>query len=212
MKQTLICLACAVVLAIPGGLVGQSTFAYTNAAPGLTVPKDKKKDSPFKDKLWYGGGVNLGFSGGTDIFGRNFSIFGFGLSPMVGYKIVGPLSAGPRLSVFYTSQKYTGLRTFNLFDVELSLFARVRVFRGFFIQGEIGTLSDQYLYSFGGSRDIEKGTRTRPSQYIGAGYNFSNGAGGFGQEIAIMYDFYVGNDINAFENPWQYRLAFTYGF
>lgn len=206
MKQTLICLACAIVLTAPGTLVGQSTFAYTNAAPGFTTPKDKKESTSFKDKLWYGGGLNLGFSGASGV-----SVFGFGLSPMVGYKIVGPLSAGPRLSVFYSSQTYVGLRTFNLFDVEVSLFARVRVFRGFFIQGEIGTLSDQYLYTLNG-RDIEKGTRTRPSQYIGAGYNFSNGSGGFGQEIAVMYDFYVGGDINAFENPWQYRLAFTYGF
>lgn len=210
MKHLFISLLCAAILLPAASLSGQTSLAYSNVGTGFTVPKDKKKDSAFKDKLWYGGGFNLGFSGGTDVFGRSFSVFGLGLSPMVGYKIIGPLSAGPRLSVFYSSQKYAGIGTFNLFDVELSLFARVRVFRGLFIQGEVGTLSDQYVYldSFG----YGKGTRTRPSQYLGVGYNFSNGAGGIGQEIAVMYDFYVGGDINAFENPWQFRFAFTYGF
>ncbi|MBK6931209.1 MAG: hypothetical protein IPH12_10160 [Saprospirales bacterium] len=111
---------------------------------------------------------------------------------------------------FYTSQKYTGIQTFNLFDVELSLFARVKVYKGLFLQGEIGTISDQYVYE--DNTGLGKGSRTRPAQYVGLGYNFSNGAGGIGQEIAVMYDFYVGNDINAYENPWQYRIAFTYGF
>ena len=186
-------------------LLAQQSMAYSDAGIGFALPKKKKGDSGFADRLWYGGGLSLGFSSG---FG--YSLFGFGVSPMVGYKIVGPLSAGPRLSVFYTSQKYTGIQTFNLFDVELSLFARVKVYKGLFIQGEIGTISDQYVYE--DNTGLGKGSRTRPAQYVGLGYNFSNGAGGIGQEIAVMYDFYVGNDINAYENPWQYRIAFTYGF
>lgn len=209
MKLLLVNFLCAALLLSAAALSGQSLVAASSAGAGFSAPKDEKEKTSFKDHLWYGGGLNLGFSAGSDIFGRNYSVFGFGISPMVGYKIIGPLSAGPRLSVFYTSQKYTGIGTYNLFDVELSLFARVRVYKGFFIQGEVGTLSDQYVY-FDGA--YGKGTRTRPSQYLGAGYNFANGEGGIGQEIAIMYDFYVGSDINAFENPWQYRFAFTYGF
>ncbi len=186
-------------------LAGQTALRYTAPEAAFSAPKDK--DGPaFKDRLWYGGGLTLGFSGGS-----GYSLFAFGVSPMVGYKIVGPLSAGPRVSALYTSQKYPGIQTFNLFDVEVSLFARVRVFRGLFFQGELGTLSDQYIYE-DNLGQLGKGTRTRPAQYVGLGYNFSNGNGGVGQEIAIMYDFYIGNDINAFEQPWQYRLAFTYGF
>lgn len=166
----------------------------------------EKGDGPsFKDRLWYGGGLTLGFSGGS-----GYSLFAFGISPMVGYKVVGPLSVGPRLSILYTSQKYPGIKSFNLFDVELSLFARVKVYKGFFIQGELGTISDQYVYLIG--NDLAKGTQTRPAQYVGLGYNFSNGNGGWGQELSIMYDFYIASDINAYEQPWQYRLSFTYGF
>ncbi|TNE60761.1 MAG: hypothetical protein EP344_06710 [Bacteroidetes bacterium] len=186
-------------------LIAQNRLQYSAPVAGFNLP-DKKDAPSFKDRLWYGGGVTLGFSGGA-----GYSLFAFGVSPMVGYKIVGPLSAGPRLSLLYTSQKYPGVQTFNLFDVELSLFARVRVFRGLFIQGELGTLSDQYVYQ-DNLGQLGKDTRTRPAQYLGIGYNFSNGAGGVGQEIAVMYDFYVGNDINSYEQPWQYRLAFTYGF
>ena len=169
--------------------------------------KKKKKDSDYhlKDHLWYGGGFGLGFGSGY-----GYSQFGLGISPMVGYKIIGPLSAGPRLTIDYTSTKFQGIGTYNLFDIEASLFARVRVFKGLFVQGEIGTKSDKYLYD--DWTGIKKGTRNRPAQYVGLGYNFSNGEGGFGQELAIMYDFYVGNDINAYENPWQYRFAITFGF
>lgn len=181
---------------------GQAPLAYSATSAGFSVPKKKKGDSKFTDRLWYGGGLTLGFSGGGGA-----SLFAFGISPMVGYKVVGPLSVGPRLSLLYTSYKIVGVQTFNLLDVELSLFARVKVFKGLFIQGELGTISDQDV-----DFNNQKFTRTRAAQYLGVGYNFSNGAGGVGQEIAIMYDFYIGNDINAFEQPWQYRIAFTYGF
>lgn len=169
--------------------------------------KKKKSDSDYslKDHLWYGGGVGLGFGSG---FG--YSQFGFSLSPMVGYKIFGPLSMGPRISIDYTSTKVQGVGTYNLFDVELSLFARVKIFKGLFAQGEIGTISDKYLYE--DSNGLNTGTRTRPAQYVGLGYNFSNGEGGFGQEISIMYDFYIASDINAYETPWQYRFGITWGF
>jgi hypothetical protein len=208
MKQ--LCLFAFLSIALAGfvfnsNLSAQNMLAYKTPQAKFELPKDK--DAPaFKDRLWYGGGLTLGFSGGS-----GYSLFAFGISPMVGYKIAGPLSAGPRIAILYTSQKYPGIQTFNMFDVELSLFARVRIFKGLFAQGELGTLSDQYIFQ-DNLGQLGKGTRTRPAQYVGLGYNFSNGNGGVGQEIAIMYDFYIGNDINAFEQPWQYRLAFTYGF
>ena len=202
------------------GLAQQKTELPAQAAITLKAPDDylsydefkkkkkkkKKSDYSLKDHLWYGGGIGLGFGSG---FG--YSQFGFGISPMVGYKIIGPLSMGPRISIDYTSVKYQGLGTYNLFDVELSLFARVKVFKGLFVQGEIGTVTDQYLGQ-DNTGNLEKVKRTRPAQYVGVGYNFSNGEGGFGQEISIMYDFYIASDINAIENPCQYRFAITFVF
>ncbi|MCC6463142.1 MAG: hypothetical protein IT260_21920 [Saprospiraceae bacterium] len=170
--------------------------------------KKKKKDSDYvlKDHLWYGAGLSLGFAGSNGA-----SVFGLGVSPMVGYKIVGPLSIGPRLAVEFTSEKYAGYKAFNMVDLELSLFARVRVFKGLFVQGELGTVSDQYLTGNSQGQPV-KTRQTRPAQYLGLGYNFANGEGGFGQEIAVLYDFYVADDVYTTQTPFQFRVAFTYGF
>jgi len=187
-------------------MFGQTSLAYSSPGIGVAAPGKKDEPQAFKDRLWYGGGLSLGFSGSN-----NSSLFGFGVSPMVGYKIIEQISVGPRVSVMYTYQKYTGLGSFNMFDLELSMFARFRVYQGFFIQGEIGYISDQYIFQ-DQSFNLNKATRNRTAEYLGIGYNFANGQGGWGQEIAIMYDFFIGNDINSYENPWQYRLVFTYGF
>ena len=168
--------------------------------------KEKKESKTFKEKLWYGAGINLGFSGfnGT-------SAFGVGLSPMVGYKIVDRVSVGPRLSMFYTAQKVPGYKAFNLLDSELGAFLRVHVFRGFFLQGEVAQGWDQNLY-YNDRGVIEKQTTTRLNQYVGAGYSFGQGRGGFSQEVALMYNFTIANDIYTNQSPLEYRLAFTYGF
>ncbi len=194
-------------------LSAQTTFSYASPADdylGFKKKKKKKKKSDseysLKEHLWYGGGLALGFAGGN-----GGSVFGIGVSPMVGYKIVGPLSAGPRLSIFFSSEKYVGYKAFNLFDSELSAFVRVRAFKGLFFQGELGTISDQYITGDNLGQPI-KATRTRPSQYLGIGYNFSHGEGGAGTEISLMYDFFVADDVYSVDSPLQYRLAFTFNF
>ncbi|MFN0014992.1 MAG: hypothetical protein ACKVU2_10625 [Saprospiraceae bacterium] len=183
-----------------------STMAYASREVGFRAPGSEEGAKSFKDRLWYGGGLTLGFSGSDQS-----SVFAFGVSPMVGYKVIEQISIGPRVSALFTSQKYRGFNSFSLFDLELGLFARIRVYQGFFVQGEVAYISDQYIFQTQ-SFVLEKATRSRSAEYLGIGYNFANGQGGWGQEIAIMYDFFIANDINAYENPWQYRFVFTYGF
>ncbi|HFC00741.1 MAG TPA: hypothetical protein ENJ53_08050, partial [Phaeodactylibacter sp.] len=76
-------------------------------SPHAEAQKKKRKKSKdieeyfddrgsFKDRLWYGGGFNLGFGGSG-----NVSSFQFGISPMVGYKITDRFSLGPRISLDY---------------------------------------------------------------------------------------------------------------
>lgn len=162
--------------------------------------------TPFTHRLWYGGGLGLGFSGFN-----GSSAFGVGVSPMVGYKIIEKVSVGPRLSFFFTSQRVPGYKAFNLFDTELTAFIRIRPYRGFFIQGEIGPGWDQGLY-YDVNGNIIRDTERRTNQYVGIGYNFSNGQGGIGQEIAAFYNFAIANDIYSQEQPLSYRLAFTWRF
>ncbi|HND89869.1 MAG TPA: hypothetical protein PK971_16170 [Saprospiraceae bacterium] len=182
--------------------------AQITTKSGSASRKEKEEKLPFKQRLWYGGGLNLGFSAFN-----NTRAFGIGVSPMVGYKFTNWLSAGPRVSVFFTSQKYQGYKAVNLFDTEAGAFLRIRAYRGLFLQGEIS--SQWYQYPSDpqpGSTTLGKVTQQRPAQYIGAGYNFANGMGGPGSEISIFYNIALANDINAYQDPLGYRFAFTWNF
>lgn len=180
-------------------LLAQASFGQR------VIDKDEKPEkapSPLKSKLWYGGGIQLGFS---SYYGGN--VFGFGLSPMVGYKIIEQVSIGPRVEVTYTSVKQPGFKAISLFDVDAGIFIRAKVFRGFFLQGELSNGWMQQPTGYG----TEKITTTRFNQRLGAGWNFGSGQGG-GSEIGIFYNFAIANDINAYENPLGYRFGFTWNF
>lgn len=185
-------------------LVNQG-FAQKNPDLPDEDKKEKNEKVPFKDKLWYGGSVSLGFS---SFNGQ--SNFGFGLAPMVGYKFFGPFSAGPRISVFMNSIKVAGYKSATLFNTEAGIFLRAKVFRGFFLQGELANEWVQQPY-IDNPNTIKKEKFTRSNQYLGAGYNFGSGEGG-GSEIGIYYNFAIANDLNSIEQPWDYRFGFTWNF
>ena len=100
-----------------------------------------------------------------------------------------------------------------MFDTEVGAFLRLHVFRGFFIQGEMAYGWDQEPVDVDpNARKLIKGTFKDVNPYVGIGYNFSQGYGGPGQEIGLMYNFRIANDPDSYQQPIQYRLAFTYGF
>ena len=179
-----------------------------------------KDNGKFTDRLWYGGGVNLGFSGGT-----NYSLFRFGLSPMVGYKVMDRLSVGPRVSFDYTFLKgnAVNLRTGgisvekgNLFSYSGGIFSRYKIINTIFLHTEVefqsleqvGTLSGFLVY------DDEKDNLVtvrggHENVYLGAGYN-SGDAGGWGYEIVVLYNFNEPDD--SIDLPFTYRIGLTYNF
>ncbi len=181
--------------------------------PKKKKKKKKKKDEeadaekvPFKQKLWYGGGVNLGFNSFNGV-----SVFSIGVSPMVGYKFWGPLSVGPRLGVNYTSYKETGFKALGLVDWEAGLFLRSKIWGPIFAHAEI---SNEWIqrpvdYDYP-NRKILKETYTRANQYVGLGYN--NGDGGGGYELLVLYNFAVAGDASSDENPLGLRIGFTWKF
>lgn len=64
------------------------------ASSGLKYQKQPTKEpSVVSTKIWYGGGLNLGFSGQSGL-----NVLQLGASPMVGYKILPRWSVGPRVS------------------------------------------------------------------------------------------------------------------
>ncbi len=163
-----------------------------------------KKEAPkgLASKLWYGGGVNIGFGGFN-----GYSVFNIGISPMIGYKIVGPLSAGPRIAYDFTSLKQRGFKSIGLNSFDVGAFVRCRVFKGLFLQGE---LSNQWYQDLSNTTG-EKYTDQRANQRIGAGWNFGE-PGGTGSEISLLYNFKIANDINTSLNPIEYRFGFTWRF
>ncbi|MCB0523636.1 MAG: hypothetical protein R3A50_05160 [Saprospiraceae bacterium] len=164
-------------------------------------PKQEKSTNQLSSRIWYGGGFQLGFS---SYYGGN--VFAFGLSPMVGYKIIEPVSIGPRVEMTYTSFKQPGFKAVSLFDVDAGVFLRFRVFRGLFLQGELSnSWLQQAVY---GSQ--EKVRTQRFNQRIGAGWNFGNGQAG--SELGVFYNFAIANDLYAYENPLGYRFGFTWNF
>lgn len=170
-----------------------------------SAQKSKKEPLTFKERLWYGANLQLG--GGLG-FGGSGS-FGLGLAPMVGYKIIEQISVGPRLSASLQTYKQAGYKATTLFDTGLSGFVRGRVFRGLFLQGEVGAQWNQQLADPVGNR-FTKVTTQRPNQVVGAGWN--NARGGFSTEIGAFYNFSVANDLYTSNSPWEFRFGFTWKY
>ncbi|MDX1913267.1 MAG: hypothetical protein SFV22_17365 [Saprospiraceae bacterium] len=164
--------------------------------------EEAPRDQTSASRLWYGGGFNIGFGAFN-----GFSSFNIGISPMVGYRIAGPLSAGPRIALDFTSLKQRGIRSVGLTSVDVGAFLRCRVFQGLFVQGEVSNEWFQDLDGFTG----EKFNDERVNQRIGAGWNFGQPGGG-GTEISVLYNFRVANDLNTWRNPIEYRFGFTWRF
>ncbi len=167
--------------------------------------RSAKEPSKFASRLWYGGSVSLGFGGFN-----GSSQFGFGISPMVGYKIYGPFSAGPRVSLFYTSYKERGFKALNVFDKEAGIFLRAKVFRGFFLQGELAHEWGNDIYQDFSTGALFKVPNEFDNQRLGAGYNFGDGQ--VGTELGIFYNLAAANDITNNRDIWEYRFGFTWKF
>ena len=168
----------------------------------------------FASRLWYGGGFNLGFTGNNA-----FNIFGIGISPMVGYKILENISIGPRASFNYTHIKGRGsdnqIHKIQPIDFGLGAFGRFKVIENFFGQVEFEWESvEQFGVDGFGLIQIDNATgepitvrQSRENFYIGAGYS---SGGLLAYEIMILYNTAIADDDP--ESPFNYRFGFTYNF
>lgn len=166
----------------------------------------------FASKLWYGGGFNLGFGG------DNFSTsFVFGLTPMVGYKIVGDWSAGPIAGVQYNYLKMvapTGrIHKGNSVSWSYGAFTRYKFLRNFFVHAEYGFDNDETFIAFDYDNSGFFTERTIYNNFFGGlGYNAGDGA--LGYEIYLVYNF-IDRDEDIFDsnyNPFNIRFGLTYKF
>ena len=167
----------------------------------------------FKHRLWYGGSFNLNLSGSD-----GSSYFVIGITPMIGYKIIGGLSAGPRIGVNYTSIKSLNtqnkISSVGLTDFSLGAFTRYKAFQNFFVHAEYEYQSLQSAFGDSYNRiqlDADgkpiKERYSRTNYYGGIGYN----SGGIvGYEIMGLYNFNLPKD--SFEQPFSLRFGLTYKF
>lgn len=171
MKQTLTFLI--VLLAFGITIVNAQEVPATDTIPQDTViteqpvvveaatapaPAPKKKSS-FKEKLYYGGYVNLSLGSYTMI----------GIEPMVGYKIIPRLSVGAKIRYDYISDsRYS--ETYTSSSYGASLFTRLLVFRGLYAHAEYAGYNYEYYNAFD-----ESNRETIPFFFVGAGYNLKVG-------------------------------------
>lgn len=177
----------------------------------LVAQRERPVTKTFKEKIWYGGSFGLGFSGAN-----NNAYFNFGIFPMAGYSIIPWFSIGPRIGVDYVYLKtpsISGPVSTNVFGLYGGLFARGKVLSNFFLHAEYGVDGGSYPYldSFG-NLVVENGkvVKARISQergLIGVGYN---SGGLLASEIMILYDVLLPS--NSYQNPFEFRVGFTYKF
>jgi hypothetical protein len=193
-----------------------------DAKPSSTPKKKTSKKTDeyfdesggFKHRLWYGGNFNLGLNSG-----QGSSIFAIGITPMVGYKIIGGLSAGPRVGITYTNLKtydtQNKISSVGLTDYSVGAFMRYKAFQSFFAHAEFEYLSQQFpggdnygRIVLGADGKPLKIRENRQNRYLGLGYSSGNGL--FGYEIMGLYNFNVSN--STIESPFTLRFGFTYKF
>lgn len=167
----------------------------------------------FSQKLWYGGNVGLGFDGS-----QNYSYFNISLFPMVGYKILKPLSIGPRVGVNYTYLKgitSDGIHSVSLTDYSIGPFARLKFLNYLFVHTEFEFINrelafldqDNYLYW---DNDLQKiPTERESNSNLFAGLGYTSGQE-FSYEVSVLYNFLFPEDSQGL--PFTVRAGFTYRF
>ena len=180
-----------------------------------TQPKSKKKsavesriasDAKILDNLWYG--FNIGGIGG----GRG--LFQVAISPMVGYKITPTLSVGLLMKLDYryyniSNQNHPVIKKFETIDLGPTLFARVRVFNQFFVQGEVESANFQRPLDIQNNK-VVLDKISRPYAYVGLGYIQGQGST-WGYNVSLYYNVLRDPKDNE-RGVLDYRASLTYKF
>lgn len=127
-------------------------------AAATPAPAPKKKSS-VKDKLYWGGYVNVSLGSYTMI----------GIEPMIGYKVIPRFSVGAKIRYDWVQDnRYS--ETYTSSSYGASIFARLRVFRGLYAHAEYAGYNYEYYNA------LEESNREWvPFFFVGAGYNLKVG-------------------------------------
>jgi hypothetical protein len=166
-------------------------------APVPSPPPPAKPRSSALQRFFFGGGVGASF-GDVDYIE---------IAPLVGFKVLPRFDLG--LQPFYRwidDGRYSPSVTTS--DYGATLFARVRVVAGFFVEGDAQFSSYEYPNAGGGT------TRDTYNTFLaGGGYAIPVG-GHVGLYVSALYDFnYDGNDVNRpYDSPVRVQVGVSVGF
>jgi long-subunit fatty acid transport protein len=173
------------------------------------VDKYFDESQGFTHRLWYGGGLALGFSAGA-----SSSLFQIGVSPLIGYKITDEFSIGPRFSFLYSHYRvedfFGNVARANLVDYGVGAFTRYKIIRNFFIHLEYGAdnIESPVVPLQASGDQLVTARRLESNAFVGAGYNDGNGVWGY--DIYILYNVLLAE--NSIRSPFDFRFGLTYNF
>jgi len=166
------------------------------------VEIEKGEKPPFKDRIYYGGGLSATFGTITSVY----------VSPMVGYMITRGLSGGVGITYqFYQDNRYNpkyeshsyGYRLFLrqnlLFIPKLPLFVYGEYEDLNFEAAKYNPVTEEYYLD----RDWY------PRFMLGAGLFAPFGRRG-GFSFAVLYDVMHTGSTSPYNSPWVYRLGFSF--
>jgi hypothetical protein len=175
------------------------------ASSGLKYQKQPTREpSVISTKIWYGGGLNLGFSGQSGL-----NILQLGASPMIGYKIVPRWSVGPRIS--FLASRYSGkyyLNKITPIDWGVGLFTRLKIISAIFAHAEY-EIANQAFVSADGLK-LYTDRLQQNNVYVGGGY--SSGQGNTRFEIVALYNLQTPESSLYYISPFTFRFGFTVNF
>ncbi len=183
--------------------------------------KKKKEDTEyfdesggFKHRLWYGlsGALNFNNQG-------NVRVFNLGISPMVGFKIIEPVSVGPRFiwnNLFLKAQNSNGdIISDVISEYGAGLFARYKPFRQIFAHVEYEYITSEDILQSNGSLLLDPNDPTKfltekkskDNLYLGIGYTSGSIVS---YEAMLLYN--ALQEKNTLDLPFSLRISFTYKF
>lgn len=172
-----------------------ATIAVPTPAPEPD-PNPKKSKTPLKEKIYFGGYVNLSFGTYTVI----------GVEPMIGYKITPKLSLGFKIRYDYISDKrYEPTRNYSNYGG--SIFARYRILKPLYLHTEYSAINYEYYKPISSDSNRE----WVPFLFVGAGYSQKMGGKAW-LNVQILFD--VLQSSNSPYNDWEpfYSVGVGVGF
>jgi len=170
---------------------------HTNAQDSLyaSPPEQEKPKTALKDKIYYGGYVNLSFGSYTVV----------GVEPMIGYKLTPKLSAGIKINYTYTSSNYSGTK-YTSSSYGGSIFARYRVIPPLYAHVEYAAYNYEFYYD-----PVEPTREWVPFLFVGAGYSQKMGGRAW-VNFQVLFD--VLQSSKSPYNDWEpfYSVGVGVGF